>query len=259
MEHVQITKPARRYVAKALPLDTGGYLAHFAFPGVPPRYVLQERPCWSYSNRLATQRKAARACLFDALNSRPSDRSKRERYRLMSGAELADMVRAVGITPTFFCYLWGCSTERFFSWVDETPDKSGRVHGPPHGVRLLLETWLRYPETLGPSRSLNRAKHQRKESTTGNQQRRRIERAGGPGNRPRVRFYGSPPPSEGGTASETRLRARDGQRAPMVRAYRDGTIVRRSMRRELCGAARGEIPPSAFMSPTPCRVYEPYF
>ena len=147
MEHVQITKPAKRYVAKALPLATGGYLATFAFPGVPPRYVQREgQPDRFDSARDAEQ--AARECLFDALNSRPSEGTKRERYRLMSGVEFADAVRACGITPTFFAYLWGTTTERFFQWVDGTPDKSGRVVSPPHGVRLLLETWRQFPETI---------------------------------------------------------------------------------------------------------------
>ena len=147
MEHVQITKPAKRYIAKALRLATGGYLASFAFPGVPPRYVERDgKPDIFESERDAED--AARECLFVALNSRPSESTKRERYRLMSGIEFADAVRAAGITPTFFAYLWGTTTERFFQWVDGTPDKSGRVVSPPHGVRLLLETWRRYPETI---------------------------------------------------------------------------------------------------------------
>jgi hypothetical protein len=147
MEHVQITKPARRYIAKALPLATGGYLAHFAFPGVPPRYVERDgQPVTFESARDAED--TARECLFEALNNRPSEGTKRERYRLMSGTEFADAVRAAGITPTFFAYLWGTTTERFFQWVDQTPDKSGRVVSPPHGVRLLLETWRRFPQTI---------------------------------------------------------------------------------------------------------------
>jgi hypothetical protein len=158
----QVTKPARRYVAKALPLASGGYLAQYAFPGVTPRYVTAEH-VEPGQGKTSTARifdhaedaeDAARFALFEALNNRPSENTKRERYRLLSGPEFADAVRACGITPTFFCYLWGTNTERFFQWVDETPDKSGRVVSPPHGVRLLLETWRAIPESIDLAESI---------------------------------------------------------------------------------------------------------
>jgi len=141
-----LTKPARRYIANAI-ANPGGFLAQYAFPGVVPRYVTSAgRPLLFASSDEAED--AARVALFHALNNRPSQKGPPERYRLMSGDDLARAVDAAGITPTFFAYLWGCGTERFFQWIDGTADRSGRVLRPPHAVRLLLETWRQFPATL---------------------------------------------------------------------------------------------------------------
>lgn len=155
MQDSKPARAARRYVASAVPRANGGFLAQYAFPGVTPRYVTTEHVeagqgrgqprVFDYAEDAED---AARLALFEALNNRPSENTKRERYQFMTGPEFAEAVRAAGITPTFFCYLWGTNTERFFQWVDETPDKSGRVVSPPHGVRLLLAMFENFPGAI---------------------------------------------------------------------------------------------------------------
>ena len=150
------TKPARLYIANAINTG-GGFHAQYAFPGGMPRKVTAEHVEAGGSSASTPQiydtaeqaENAARAALFEALNNRPRSNQTPERYRLLSGPELAEAIRAAGITPTFFCYLWGCSTERFFQWVDEVPDKNGRpVPPPPHGVRVMLEMFRQIPQTI---------------------------------------------------------------------------------------------------------------
>lgn len=150
-------RPSRRYVANAVPSrDGSGYLAQYAFPGVAPRYVTTEHIDAGRGQHGKPRvfddaddaEDSARLALFEALNNRPSENTKRERYRFLTGPEFAEAVRAAGITPTFFCYLWGTNTERFFQWVDETPDKSGRIVSPPHGVRLLLAMFEHCPGAI---------------------------------------------------------------------------------------------------------------
>ena len=142
-----------RYIARAV-AHGRGYRAQYGFPGVALRYVTprdSDQPC-SYASALDAEHDARRV-LLDAMNNRPRQ-SKLERYRRMTGAEFAEAVRAAGITPTFFCYLWGTDTKRFFQWADETPDKAGTVVGPPHGIRVLLETWRRFPTTIDLAESV---------------------------------------------------------------------------------------------------------
>ena len=157
MDEYPNQKPSRQYVARALPLASGGHLAQYAFPGVMPRYVTAEHvePGQGDGNRKPRifdtaehAEDAARVALFEALNNRPSETRMRDRYRLMSGPDLADAVRACGITPTFACYLLGIPTARFFQWVDETTDKQGNPIAPPHMARLLLAMFQGLPGAI---------------------------------------------------------------------------------------------------------------
>lgn len=54
-----------------------------------------------------------------------------ERYQRLTGPEFAEELRAAGITPTFFAYLYATSQHRVLTWIDGSEDL-------PHPVRVLL-------------------------------------------------------------------------------------------------------------------------
>jgi hypothetical protein len=132
-------KPARKYVAKVIPHPSGsGHLAQFAFPGVIPLYVSDDGIPIVYDTE-DEAKCAALDALFKSMNKRPREGGKRERYKPLSGSELAILTAEAGLAPSFFCYLWGTTTERFFEWIDEVKNKDGRVMPVPHPVRVMLE------------------------------------------------------------------------------------------------------------------------
>lgn len=64
-----------------------------------------------------------------------ADSGKPERYKRLTGAELAEKIRAAGITPSFFAYLRATTQKRVLDWIDNKQDI-------PHDVRVLLELFI---------------------------------------------------------------------------------------------------------------------
>lgn len=137
-------KPAKRYLAKALPTSRPGiFYGQFAFPGVEPRYVnVNGAPALFGSEDEAVA--AAALAMIETLNSRPKERSNPESYTRLTGPEFAVLLAEAGITPTFFSYLNNSRLERVFGWMDASEEKDLA----PHPVRVLLEIFKAHPETI---------------------------------------------------------------------------------------------------------------
>jgi DNA-binding transcriptional regulator YiaG len=131
---------ARRYSIRAVQLPGGGWLGEYGFPGVRPFYVSDAGKPTVHGSETEALASAA-VSLMNALNNRPRNKGKPERYTKLTGPQLAVLLSESGLTPTFFAELYGTSSGRLVEWMDETADV-------PHPVRLLLEIFKRHPETV---------------------------------------------------------------------------------------------------------------
>lgn len=149
---MQHQHPKTSYGVKAIPNEHGpGFVALYWAPGLKAGLRRDEagRPI-IYSQEVEAEAAAARR-LCEVLNI-PRARanvssSKKERYERLSGPEFAELIREVGITPTFLAYLYGTSDKRVFQWVDGVNEK-GLEELPPHPVRVLLELMKENPKNI---------------------------------------------------------------------------------------------------------------
>ena len=158
-------KPAVTFVATAIPLPDGRYLAQYAAPGLVPSYVTVGNPpvpkvfqeSWDAENE-------ARKTLFNTLNrarrpivkrvdaagnvtERRVLRVKRERQKKLTGREFAIKLAEAGLTPTFMAFLYGTSPDRVMKWIDGIEDI-------PHPVNVLLEIFKSDPRTIDVAEAL---------------------------------------------------------------------------------------------------------
>lgn len=163
------TMPSRLYIARAVPCN-GGFRARYAFPGVTPR-LFQEggSPKLFRSEEAATV--AAATELIRELNNRPGmpgatrpksmddgtvidrpipPRRKTERYERLSGSELSVLLAETGITLSFFQYLYNTNAERLLTWMGASADDDRA----PHPVRVLLEIFKAYPDTINVAETI---------------------------------------------------------------------------------------------------------
>jgi hypothetical protein len=127
-DQINMHKPARTFIARAVDAPGGGYNAIFAGPGMLPALVMKygdpdqpaaaEDPEWFKTKADAEAR--ARKVLFDALNSRPRTNSSTMRYPTMPGPDFAAELREVGLSPGEIAHLWGTNQDRVQTdWIDE--------------------------------------------------------------------------------------------------------------------------------------------
>jgi DNA-binding transcriptional regulator YiaG len=139
---------SKRYSIKAVPLPKGGFLGEYAFPGVRPYYVSDRGQPTVHGSEAEALTSAAIA-LTNALNNRPRQRGKPERYTKLTGPEFAALLSETGITPTFFAELYGTSSARIVEWMDSVTDV-------PHPVRLLLEIFRRDPGAIDTAEAITK-------------------------------------------------------------------------------------------------------
>jgi DNA-binding transcriptional regulator YiaG len=149
---MQYQHPKSSYGVKALPNEHGpGFVALYWAPGLKAGLRRDEAGRPAVFSREADAEAAAAQRLFEVLNipraRANASSSKKERYERLSGAEFAELIREVGITPTFLAYLYGTSDKRVFQWVDGVNEK-GLEESPPHPVRVLLELFKGNPANI---------------------------------------------------------------------------------------------------------------
>jgi len=131
---------ATNYIAEAKRVD-GGFLAMWAYPGIPPRPALdQDRNPVVFQDERAARIRAALE-LHRQLNERTWITGKPERYKHLTGPELALKLREAGVTPTEFARLYGTAQARVMDWIDG-------VREVPHPVYVLLEIFIAAPDAI---------------------------------------------------------------------------------------------------------------
>lgn len=131
-----MTKPARRYITRAVP-QGDGFLAEFAFPGGVPDLVRSHGRPLVFATE-AEANAAAGQTLCDTLNSRVRDRKDRKDvYQRMTPVEVANGIADAGVSWTWFAWIYGTHTQRVMKWIEGDEDV-------PHPVRVVLAL-LRLP------------------------------------------------------------------------------------------------------------------
>ncbi len=141
---------ATNYVAEARPIP-GGFLAYWAYPGIPPRPALDDdgQPIGFKTERAAFLHAAVE--LHKQLNERTWITGKPERYEHLTGPQLAIKLRDAGLTPTAFARIYGTAQARVMDWIDG-------VREPPHPVRVLLDLFIADPGLVAIAESVT-ARH----------------------------------------------------------------------------------------------------
>ncbi len=144
---------SRYYTALAEP-SGDSYCAIYSAPGLEPRYVT------SYATppeprEYATQSQAenaARVSLIGMLNARRKNapKGRTDRYHKMTGDEFAVALAEANMTLTLFCHIYGAPVERGQKWLDNED-------AVPHQVRVLLEIFKRFPQTIDVAESVTEA------------------------------------------------------------------------------------------------------
>lgn len=113
----------------------GGYVAFWGSPGLNPAVLRDPDGNPSTFPTEAAGELAAWRRMAEVLNKPRSEArsGKPERYQKMSGPEFAGDLQDVGITPSFFAYLYGTSQARAINWIDNVPGED-----VPHPARILL-------------------------------------------------------------------------------------------------------------------------
>jgi DNA-binding transcriptional regulator YiaG len=124
-------KPSYKPIAKALPVRTSsGFHGQFALPGLVPALVRKDGAPAIFSNEVQAEFAALRA-LFRLLTSRTTDTRKASGYKRITGADLADLLHAAGLTPTLFAEVYGVPQSRVMKWLDGEQDI-------PHSAHVLV-------------------------------------------------------------------------------------------------------------------------
>ena len=132
------------FKAWAEPHDNGrGYIGLYHAPGLDTGYVWAEDGVLAVFPLADLAELAAKDRLFDVLNGARNlaisqyRHGKPERYRRLTGAEFAVLLKEVNLTPTFFAEIYGTTLKRIISWIDGVNER-GHEELVPHPAYLLL-------------------------------------------------------------------------------------------------------------------------
>lgn len=145
------TKPARNFVAKALPRGDG-FVAQWAAPGLIPRIVtgIYDEPA-VYQTAAGAEAEARRV-LFNALNSGPVNgtKNKMAAYETMSSTNFANLMSDVDISPAWFAYIMATNFARVKDWMTGAQTVS-------HAARVMLEIFKQHPEAMDTAEAVTRS------------------------------------------------------------------------------------------------------
>ncbi len=136
------SKPSKTYFSKVLPVF-GGYMAQFSLPGLSPNYVRENGKPKVFKDEDEAET-AALWALTAVLQNRIYDERKAGPYHLLTGAQLANEIDAIGITVTEFGVLGGWPQSRVMKWLEGEADI-------PHYVRVFAKL-LASPLNLAEAR-----------------------------------------------------------------------------------------------------------
>lgn len=132
--------PSSSYIIRAVPAGNGKFNALYSAPGLIPEIAQSpDGRAYEYNTEQEAEWGAAKA-MIGILNSsrrRARDHGKQERYRKLTGPELAQLIAKIGITPSFLAYIKGTTPERVLKWIDN-------VENVPHDIRVLLEIFVAF-------------------------------------------------------------------------------------------------------------------
>ncbi|WP_370677612.1 hypothetical protein [Pleomorphomonas sp. PLEO] len=143
--------PATFYVANTIRhqnilRETVGWFAQWAAPGMQPRYIMDGATEKIFPTEEEALQ-AARACLFDALNSRKRSSWKAER-EFMGGNELSRLCGEIGIGPADFALIFGSRHDRVLDMFSGSRE-------PPFSVWWALELF-KTPSLLDKAKKIAR-------------------------------------------------------------------------------------------------------
>lgn len=137
-----MTKPSRHFIARAIPTGTK-FRAAWAAPGLLPDYVYDGDVPELFNTAEAAEAKA-KDVLLSALNARAGTKVSRtgkpEISKRMTGSEFAVLLAEAGLEPSEFAQMWGTTSERVLSWIDDEQDV-------PFPIRWALHL-LKRPEAM---------------------------------------------------------------------------------------------------------------
>lgn len=122
-------KPSKRFFAKALPANGGGFHAQYAAPGLVPGYVMLGGEKEVFNTEFEAHF-AAQKTLIEILQSRLDRPEYRARYKMTTANELSEALDNADITAQRFSWLSGSVPKRVMGWLDGTFDI-------PHNVYML--------------------------------------------------------------------------------------------------------------------------
>lgn len=126
-----------------------GFVSTVWAPGLAPHTMKQNGSVLIFDTEDEAKLAGIEELLHILNMPRERDRrtSKPERYEKLSGPEFANLLAEAGITMKFFCYLYSTTEKRVFQWIDGFNEK-GQEELAPHPVRVLLEIFKAFPETI---------------------------------------------------------------------------------------------------------------
>lgn len=145
-------KPATKIVARAVEMEDGRWAAQFAVPGKVPDYTRDDGGAvryYDHESDAAFHSMAAAIGLFnmprDHLstfgNSRMGSKATGDiRPDKMTPAEMSAAMGSAGLNSSDLVFLLDKPAKRILDWSN-----NGDI---PHEVRLLLETWAKFDDTV---------------------------------------------------------------------------------------------------------------
>ncbi|QYM73239.1 hypothetical protein K1X45_01970 [Pseudochrobactrum sp. Wa41.01b-1] len=133
-------KPSSKLIAKALPRNDK-FAGQFSLPGLVPALVRTRDGGIELFNDERSAEIAAMEAVIRLYNSRTIDTRKAGGYRRLTGAELANVLNDINITPTYFAEIAGVPQHRVMKWLDGEQDI-------PHSVHVLAKLIARNDENF---------------------------------------------------------------------------------------------------------------
>ncbi|MCZ4270749.1 hypothetical protein [Maritalea porphyrae] len=110
-------KPAKRFFAKAMPANGGGFHAQYAAPGLVPGYVMVGGQRQKFNTEFEATFTAQKV-LIEVLQNRIDAPELRDKYQLASANELSEALDNADISPQFFSWLTGARPRTVLGWLD---------------------------------------------------------------------------------------------------------------------------------------------
>ncbi len=143
-QHNPNTKPARSFVARAIPSEhIGEYFAQWAAPGMVPRLLADHGGENSVFYSAEAAEAEARRVMFDALNSggARTDTNKQAIYKKLTGPEFAVLMSHANVSPTWFAYIMATKPQQVIDWMT-----GGRE--VPHDAVVMLMVLAAHPAAI---------------------------------------------------------------------------------------------------------------